>query len=277
MDILPPEIWSEIFSHSCTDDGRTGCSLSLVSHFFSECSKPYKLQSVVVLGLTQLFAFADLLERTPSPLRRVKHILLSSKSLREAADQHLFLADKPETQKMVHSVGERILRAITPSVRVLHAFFMIDPSSTCVLLPVSLPVLEELVIHGLLGMAGPGTDIEFISLKRLTLTLMNWSTDAFDQSLKQTPRLTHLTLRPSNEDGRSTFYEWSKGLKRLLLPSHIEKMGIHSFLSGRSKVLYEGRVCKLDNRVELLPRWHEKNVTIETVMTMWAASASYSH
>jgi hypothetical protein len=58
MESIPPEILSLIFSYACTDDGYTGRSLSLVSRYISDVSKPYKLQSVAVRGMWQVLEFA---------------------------------------------------------------------------------------------------------------------------------------------------------------------------------------------------------------------------
>ena len=71
MNHLPVEIWGEIYAFACTDGGRTGRALSLVSRFINETSKPYKLQSISVIGKRQLDAFADLIEQTPTHLRRI--------------------------------------------------------------------------------------------------------------------------------------------------------------------------------------------------------------
>jgi hypothetical protein len=58
MESIPPEILALIFSYACTDDGYTGRSLSLVSRYISDVSKPYKLQSVAVRGMWQVLEFA---------------------------------------------------------------------------------------------------------------------------------------------------------------------------------------------------------------------------
>ncbi|KIM83561.1 hypothetical protein PILCRDRAFT_6983 [Piloderma croceum F 1598] len=58
MEPIPSEILALIFSYACTDDGYTGRSLSLVSRYISDVSKPYKLQSVAVRGVWQVLKFA---------------------------------------------------------------------------------------------------------------------------------------------------------------------------------------------------------------------------
>jgi hypothetical protein len=58
MESILPEILALIFSYACTDDGYIGCSLSLVSRYINDVSKPYKLQSVTVRGIWQVLGFA---------------------------------------------------------------------------------------------------------------------------------------------------------------------------------------------------------------------------
>ncbi|KAJ7252496.1 hypothetical protein C8J57DRAFT_1187556 [Mycena rebaudengoi] len=67
MNQAPPEICAHIFSFACTDSGYTGRSLSLVSKYFHEVSKPAKLQSIALYGRAQILAFAALLDR-PHPI-----------------------------------------------------------------------------------------------------------------------------------------------------------------------------------------------------------------
>lgn len=77
MDRTPPEVWVRIFSFACLDTGFTGRSLSLVSKYICEVSKPVKFQSIALHGHDQILAFAALLERIPPHLRRVRNLLVS--------------------------------------------------------------------------------------------------------------------------------------------------------------------------------------------------------
>ncbi|KAF8172090.1 hypothetical protein BJ912DRAFT_1081105, partial [Pholiota molesta] len=123
MDRCPPEICGEIYSFACLDDGRTGRSLSLVSKFTHETSKPYKLQSVSLIGHAQLYAFADLVERTPEHLRRVKCIFVSAHS-RETAILPRTIAPEYHRRMDVYAAFKRILTAIAPCVQIVHVFFV---------------------------------------------------------------------------------------------------------------------------------------------------------
>jgi hypothetical protein len=91
------------------------------------------------------FAFADHIEQTPTHLRRVDCIFISAHSRHTASDPHALSTECVRKQD-VYSALEQIPHAISPCVRIVHAFFVfLHPF---VLLPVSLPILEELVVHG---------------------------------------------------------------------------------------------------------------------------------
>jgi hypothetical protein len=77
MDRVPPELWTEIFSYACTDNGFTGRSLSLVSRHVHRCSKTVKLQSVSVIGLPQIIRFVSLLRSTPPHLKRIRQLFIA--------------------------------------------------------------------------------------------------------------------------------------------------------------------------------------------------------
>lgn len=78
MDKCPVEICLHIFQFACTDDGKTGRSLSLVSRSVHDLSREAKLQSISVVGLGQILGFAALLDSTPAKYRRVHHLFLSN-------------------------------------------------------------------------------------------------------------------------------------------------------------------------------------------------------
>jgi hypothetical protein len=82
---LPLEIWQKIASLACTDDGTTGCSLSLVSKYINAASSPYRYQTVVLRGRKQIRAF----------LNAIKSSAGAHGSRPPPAVAHLFLADVP--------------------------------------------------------------------------------------------------------------------------------------------------------------------------------------
>ncbi|KDQ59170.1 hypothetical protein JAAARDRAFT_114773, partial [Jaapia argillacea MUCL 33604] len=72
----PPEIWSIICRLACLDGGFTGRSLSLVSRYIHHVSKPFKFQSVAVVGFKQMDGFASILETTPPELKNVQYLFM---------------------------------------------------------------------------------------------------------------------------------------------------------------------------------------------------------
>lgn len=80
MHQLPVELWAQVFSSACTDDGCTGRSLALVSKDFYELSKGFRLQSLAIVGKDQILACAGMLELTPTRFRRVRNLFISNYS-----------------------------------------------------------------------------------------------------------------------------------------------------------------------------------------------------
>ena len=223
MDRVPAEICGEIYGFACVDDGRTGRALSLVSRFVHETSKAYKLQSIAVIGQTQLFAFADLIEHTPIHLRRVDCIFLSAHSRHTASDPRALSPEYVRKQDVYYAL-ERILRAISSCVRIIHAFFVfIRPFA---LLPVSLPALEELVIHGPMDISiDVDHSIQFTALKHLNLTTPCHPAVLLDKVLQLTPSLVTLCITASD---RSSLHAigWSAIIKSSF-PTHLRRILIH--------------------------------------------------
>ncbi|PPQ78346.1 hypothetical protein CVT25_011629 [Psilocybe cyanescens] len=294
MDRCPSEICSEICAFACTDDGRTGRSLSLVSRFLNQSSKPYKLQSVAVVGHAQLHAFAALIERTPLSLRRVACIFVSAHSRQTASDPRLLAPEYVQRQDAYAAVG-RILRAIAPCVRVVHAFFVFY--RPFILLPVSLPALEELTLHGPLdSSAALDRDIEFPALRHLDLTSSCAPSYVLDKVLKLTPRLAHLRISASDRS-ELVANDWSALVsvedKRWALPGHLERIYVHAPTQpGRDAYTqlqeqFYGRIMRAleflaetDERVVLLrPLQYDlfSMVSIQTAITTWSASADGIH
>ncbi|KAJ6611455.1 hypothetical protein B0H10DRAFT_1769364, partial [Mycena sp. CBHHK59/15] len=70
----PVEIWANVFSHTCLDDGSMGRTLSLVSRYVRNASRHVKFQAITINSLTDLTAFVGILESTPPHLRRVRFL-----------------------------------------------------------------------------------------------------------------------------------------------------------------------------------------------------------
>lgn len=74
----PAEVWAMIFEYACTDDGRTGRSLALVSKMIKEYSKPWRTQCLAVHGPMQLLKLAALITENPNAISggRVRNLHL---------------------------------------------------------------------------------------------------------------------------------------------------------------------------------------------------------
>ncbi|TRM60310.1 hypothetical protein BD626DRAFT_504910 [Schizophyllum amplum] len=81
MQRIPAELWTHIFSFACTDDGRTGRALSLVSKYIHNTSAPVRYQSISLVGYDEITGFLSFLEANPSVVRRVKDLYISSSDL----------------------------------------------------------------------------------------------------------------------------------------------------------------------------------------------------
>jgi len=252
LELCPAEICSEIFSFTCLDSGYTGRSLSLVSRYINWTSRPFKFQSLAVIGYEQLVAFAEIIENTPDDFRRVRTIFISAHSRGIASDSKALPVDYARRYK-AHAAVERILHTISPYVEVVHAFFIF--ARPFPLLPVKLPALAELTVHGPMD-ANTAVDenIYFSSLKHLHLTTFNDPSFILTQMIRITPLLTH--LRFSAQDHSHIFVD---RLREALEPSPtkfppaFEKLYIHAptapnrkWMQGMDVTLYEHTISSLE-------------------------------
>jgi hypothetical protein len=77
IEKLPPEVLHEIYGLCCTDSGTTGLSLSLVSRYINETSRPYRIISVALVGVSQAAAFASYVQALSPDARRTHYLLIS--------------------------------------------------------------------------------------------------------------------------------------------------------------------------------------------------------
>ena len=144
MDQIPSEILYKIFLPICTDGGPMARSLSLVSRAFYDASRSLRLQSVRCDGLDKIIVFASVLDRTPPPLRVVRHLFVTSydcrrrepvantsrslfqsvtamlrRSLRSKADKENEARRKADRENEAHASLLRILTIIAPTLRTL--------------------------------------------------------------------------------------------------------------------------------------------------------------
>jgi hypothetical protein len=97
--VVPTDLWEKIFSFACLDDGSTGRSLSLVSRYVCEISKPFKFRSLAIRNLRQAEALPFALTHR-DPIRQPVH--------------HLFVLCDPE--QMYPSVQAIQRKATSPSL-----------------------------------------------------------------------------------------------------------------------------------------------------------------
>lgn len=83
LDVFPGEVWLRIIRISCADTSFTARTLSLVSRDIYKLTKPYRVQSVSLLGVSRIFGFYKALTSSPENLSRVVHLLIGCPSLRQ--------------------------------------------------------------------------------------------------------------------------------------------------------------------------------------------------
>src|ERR1700733_10889852 len=105
----PTEIWGRIFSLACVDDGFTGRSLSRVSRYIKEASKPYKYQCLAVKD-HQLRPLALVFKKLPADKRRVRCLFLSQAGWesRYWGRAEFFITDKNRLLKMIAPTLEKL-------------------------------------------------------------------------------------------------------------------------------------------------------------------------
>lgn len=199
MNRCPPEICLEIFAFACTDDGYTGRSLSLVSTFFHDISQPVQLQSVAVYGANQMHAFACFLQDRPPHLRKVHHLFVTDRERVEHPHQpHDTLEDEDADEFFdnMHFFLTSILSDISTTLQTLVLNLCVNYFITdAPLLPVDLPMLLELTVHG-----GPIEESFLRScqakrLQRLHIASHFQLPDDLGSCLRRiSPSLTHLRI-----------------------------------------------------------------------------------
>jgi hypothetical protein len=239
---LPMEIWTRICSLACTDDGHSGRSLSLVSSYINGASSSVKLQSVKVVGVNQILAFASMLESIPHDRRRVRHLFLSNRDLglfasvdhtpprisnvteemgegqRIATWGGLKLSAQQQPTPQARVVSEaysRILRSVSSTLETLCVFFTIPAGRTHLFPPIDLPSLTTLSLYGPANpLSGRDSPLGICpSLRRLSLGgLQVYPDDLFGKIATMAPSLTHLRL--SGPEDPRIFYDVQAAMGR---------------------------------------------------------------
>ncbi|KAF8664196.1 hypothetical protein AX16_000793 [Volvariella volvacea WC 439] len=77
LHIFPPEVWEIITQYACIDSGRTGHSLSLVSHSMYRSTCRFRYWSLDITQSSQLFYALSLLHNNPDNLGEIQHLFLA--------------------------------------------------------------------------------------------------------------------------------------------------------------------------------------------------------
>ena len=196
MDRCPIEVWNQIFTLACTNNGFTGRSLSLASRYIHDTSKPAKLQSLSATKPQQIHGLARLIANTPPEYRRVRHLFITS----------------PKDDGDVLAAFLHIIRALAPTITTLHVNFPFYRRSLFLPGTATFPSLVELTLYG------PYTDHDnpvtttseedtitppslsdyrppLPSLRRLHLADLDYDpTECFRRITCVAPSLTHLRI-----------------------------------------------------------------------------------
>lgn len=197
MDVsIPPEIWGEVFSFACTDDGATGRALSEVSWAVHAISKPLKYQSLCVIGPNQLRRLLAVLSALLPSARKVNYLFVAG--LDESKDDSTEIRWQQihvdPTGNATEEALVRILHLVSPSLLALH----IHRTKICrpsLFLEMEFPVLSELVLHGPFRSTDlrPPTLILLPALRRLRIHHFGYQPTKFLHRIAHAaPLLTHL-------------------------------------------------------------------------------------
>ncbi|KAI0086053.1 hypothetical protein BDY19DRAFT_857751, partial [Irpex rosettiformis] len=198
MDTLPIELHSQIFELACTDDGTTARSLSSVSRYVREVSRPFVLQSVAVSGLRSLTALADKLEILPPHKRRVRKLFISDWTRKQAESKMISSNDHDMDRYEVERLTiTRLLDLVCPTVESLSFSISCPFNSTQLighLFSLDLPFLESLAIHGFYP--SPSCRVSMPRLQCLHLSGNRNPYGLFQTGNLQTvsPKLAHLRI-----------------------------------------------------------------------------------
>lgn len=168
LDVFPAEVWLRVIRLACADTSFTSRTLSLVSREIYELSKPYRTQSVSLLGIQTIFRFYRTLTSSAQDIR-VVHLLIGCLNLRfeherlkrSAHDNKEVLAIAEDlsssdtdtlttitdiNSKVLGQCVQRILSLVAGTLKSLHLHFV--GFNNIYLLPNDLPALEHLVLYG---------------------------------------------------------------------------------------------------------------------------------
>jgi hypothetical protein len=121
----PAEIWGTIFAIACIDDGLTGRSLSRVSRYIMETSRPYKYQSLAVMQW-QFRPLMAILGELPDDRRHIQYLFLS--------EQGWMSSNYVRASELFHTDKNHLLKLATATLEILkvgcHFYHLLSRSSS---------------------------------------------------------------------------------------------------------------------------------------------------
>ena len=212
----PTEIWGRIFTLACVDDGFTGRSLSRVSRYIMEASKPYKYQCLAVKD-HQLRPLALVFKKLPADKRRVRCLFLAQAGWEPrygGRATEFFIKDR-----------NRLLKMVAPTLEKLEIGCFYYPF----FLPFELPVLVDLTLYGSFDNTAPTTKKILICYPALKHLQLEWfplpSCEATFLSILHAtaPILSTIRLSVSFSSGTMTTFSTLKArlpIQKIILQPH---------------------------------------------------------
>ena len=212
LTVVPPEIWQDIFTLTCTDGGRTGLNIALTCRFLHAQSSRARFHSVRLSSLTSLEGFLTCTRGHRPPVRHLSLRLLPSHARRlhtawlcrssGAWDRAI---DEREAERISAALHTRLTTAanelfamVAPTLRTLC--LTTGYTHTLAPFPCDMPLLEELTIMGsITTITGPNPP-RLPALKRFHFLPQSAVSDmeelaaALTASALCTAPLTHLRL-----------------------------------------------------------------------------------
>lgn len=179
MEKCPVELLVTIARFACTDGGYTGCSLSLVSHYFRDATKPARYHSVALTSSDRIRRFRMVLQ-TAETTPVIRHLLISLSLNPDGGDLMRGGGHRdwetPDCEGPSESVIEKtihtILRAAAPT---LITLFLDDTIGLRDTIPDHYPHLRDLCVSSIFDSptytdAIAPDNCPFPSLSRLLIT-----------------------------------------------------------------------------------------------------------
>ncbi|GJE99330.1 hypothetical protein PsYK624_155840 [Phanerochaete sordida] len=226
MDCFPVETWLHIVALACTDGGRTGRALSLVSRKMLSVVDPIRFRCVLLAHEDQLRAFSRVLgARDPSPT--IHHLLIFVK---KHSGGEAGVRDSTENfENSLH----KIISVAAPTVQTLAVHGITNDLGLCNLV---FPVLHDLAIDALPSNTASHASC-FPSLRRLHISSHSRRRDFWADLARFAPALTHLRLSGlTQEASLSTFL-------RVLLKLPAERWSSNVVVAGADSMDDAGEEC----------------------------------